>query len=136
MFPAGHQCHTGTATRDACGVCKPGSMATTPSAAHQNQIHSCTSSWNSRFAVDDSDEIPHSDDDTATSHFMSAGHSRFDVSRELQGCICLDCSFPRSLSLYLPGKGDGLAERPRLGTCRHGFGAGWIELGTARVRAR
>jgi hypothetical protein len=49
-------------------------------AAHQNQIHLCTSAWNSLFAVDDSNEIPHGDDDATTGH--SNVHGQFKVRHE------------------------------------------------------
>jgi hypothetical protein len=51
---------------------------------------------------------------------MSAGNSRSDMSgpgkcRELRGCMSLDCSF-QVVVVVCAQEGDGLTERPRLGT--------------------
>jgi hypothetical protein len=94
--PAYLVCHTATATCHASGVCRPDSMATAPLAVHLNQIHSCTLAWNSSFAVEDSDEIPHGDDGVTTGHChvrrqFKVRHERTGKVRKLRGCICIIC---------------------------------------------
>ena len=61
-------CHATIATRHASRVCKSGSMAIAPSAAHRTKSICEPSAWDSSLAVDNSDEIPCGYDDTTTGH--------------------------------------------------------------------